>query len=501
MAKTADSAKRIKRTAREIILPNKVIKQIKSTAKNEREAAAGLQIAHAIYSRAIFQKWDLTAWFDVPYQTLRGVEYRYFKYLYTLKNVIEFNGSWQAKKGEGQCQKARFIVGGYHIADFEAVPIATKPQPITSDLEAAAIAVYRRLSLKIGSDILTPKTPFFRASLILSKFLTATFTDQYFKESGKHLKPINDTEALQIGEWCFNKDVKSWCVSKRFRTIKGNEIAETMTGVKYKEHCQYHKIEPLRYKKTYVLGVTKQKQFIDAKLNDIQRSAFFTLNAIRNGEYTPHRNDVNRRLDSAFTALPNILSKHVLLDGQPLLCQDLANSQFVILARLILNSFEGKRKFADVDTTDFVKTVQGFKMSDDVKQYCKTAANGTIYDDFAKMNELSRHEAKEAFMFIAFSKPTNQHRFKKVFAKTYPSVFAIIQKFKTDNGHEQLPILLQRIESSIFIDHVLSDCLKNGLSVLTKHDSIYFIEKEKGKVMHYVKTHLNKHLISYKLKI
>ena len=490
----------VKRTQREVILPSEVIERIKSNSETEKETAIGLQLAHAIYSRAIFQKFDLHEFFDVPFQTLRGVEYRYFNYLHLLKGVIEFNGSWQAKKGNGQCQKARFVVGGYHLTDFAAVPMAIKPTKPTNDLEAAAASVYKRLSIKIGSEVLTSKTPFSSASLILSKFLTATFTDQYFTENGKHLKTINADERLQLGEWSFDEKTKIGYITKRFYEKNGKKYAITATGENYKNNCAYVDSLPLRYKNLYVTGVTDLKKFIGAKLADIQTSAFFTLNSIRTGDYLPHRNDTNARLDSAFTALPNSLSKHIFLDLEPLICKDLANSQFTILARLIQNSLKGEIQFANIDTEQFTKVVRDFTMSDDIATYCQTAANGTLYDDFASKNALSRTDAKEVFMFVAFSKSTTPHRFKKVFAKTYPSVFSIIQKFKKDNGHAELPILLQKIESSIFVDHILSDCLKNRLKVLTKHDSIYFAKNEQNKVLSIIKKHLDKHLIKYVLK-
>ena len=163
----ANTPEATQRKEREIILPTQVIEKIKSNAKTDKEAAIGLQLAHAIYSRAVFQKFDLHEFFDVPFQTLKGVCHGYNSYLHLLKGVIEFNGSWQAKNGNGQCQKAKFIVGGYHLTDFAAVPMATKPTKPTNNLEAAAAAVYKRLSIRIGNEVLTSKTPFFRASLRL----------------------------------------------------------------------------------------------------------------------------------------------------------------------------------------------------------------------------------------------------------------------------------------------------------------------------------------------
>ena len=488
---------------KEIILPKQVVDKIKSNATNEREALIGLRLAYAMYSRALFNKFALNEWFDVPWEVLRAIHGNYSTYTYTLEGVIEFNGSWHNPKGKkGYCQKARFILGGYHITDFAAIPTAAKEQQANSTIEQQATAVYKCLSLKIGSDILTEKTPFFRASLIIAKYLTATLTADWFMTNHKHLRTINDDEELPLCRWVQDENTKQWQLKEQKKTDnKGKEYTKKMTGAKYKELCAYHQMTPIRYnKKGYVVGVTDINQFTAEKLKDIQVSAFFVLNAIRTGEYVPHRNDGNTRLDSAFTAMPNILTKLILLNGQPLLCQDLSNSQWVILGRLILNSFEGKTYFANIDTTHFADIVKGFKLTQDVKDFAEHTGMGRVYDEFAAANKLTRDDAKEAFMFWGFAKNRTPHRFKEALTGTYPTVNAIIEKFKAVHGHKQLPILLQRIEAALYIDFILADCLNNRLEVLTKHDSIYFTVKSKKKAIEIMIKHLDKHLVNYHLK-
>ena len=97
----------------------------------------------------------------------------------------------------------------------------------------------------------------------------------------------------------------------------------------------------------------------------------------------------------------------------------------------------------------------------------------------------------------------------------YPTVHGIIHNFKamppkaqiTESGkikvvegHAQLPILLQRIESSLFIDCIFADCIKQRLSALPKHDSSYFTAKSRKKAIEIMTKHLDKHLINYNLK-
>lgn len=481
---------------REIILPTEIVQKIKSNGANEKDTLIGLRLAHAVYGRAIFNNFNLNEWFDVPFQTLRGVEHRYFVYLPLLNGVIEFNGSWQNKGGGGQCQKARFVCGGYHVTDFEAVPIATTEPTAQSDIEHLATATYKCLSLKIGSDILTAKTAFSRVKLIMAKYITATFTENWFMTNGKHMREINDDEHLQLARWVYDSQSKKWWLKKQVI----NHRAEKMTGKEYKNLCAYHEVTPIRYKRFYVLEVTDRRKFVIEKLKDIHESAFFTLNSIRTGEYVPRRNDTNKRLDSAFTASGSLLTKLILCNGQQLFSQDLSNSQWVILSRLILNSFENKTTFANIETKHFADIVKGFELTQDIIDFATHTAQGIVYDKFAEKNGLSRDDAKEAFMFFGFAPNESKHRFKKALTQTYPSVDAILAKFKDVHGYEQLPILLQRIESSLYVDYILNDCLKHRLEVLTKHDSIYFTEKSRKQAFEIMKRHLDKHLIGYHFK-
>ena len=500
IGKQAPARKGTAKKHREIILPAEIVNKIKSNATTEREALIGLRLTYAIYGRAIFNKFSLNEWFDVPCETLKAVNFDYGKYLYTFKDVIEFNGSWHNpnKKGiKGYCQKARFVIGGYHVTDFESVPIVTTEPQAASDIEHLATAVYKRLSLKIGSDILTEKTPFFRAALIITKYLTATFTEDWFMSNGKHIKPINDDEWLQLAQWVYDSQSKKWWLKKQF---VNQYKPEKMTGEEYKNLCAYHELPAIHYKGLYVIGVTDLRKFVIEKLKDIHESAFFVLNSIRTGEYLPRRNGTNYRMDYAFTASGSLMSKIICCGSEPLFCQDLSNSQWVILGRLILNSFECKARFANVDTKHFADIVKGFELTKDVHEFAEHTGIGKVYDMFAEKNGLTRDDAKEAFMFFGFARNSTQHRFKTALTNTYPSVDAILTKFKDVHGYEQLPILLQRIESSLFVDCILADCLKNRLDVLTKHDSIYFTEKSRKKAIEKMKKHLDKHLISYHFK-
>ena len=63
---------------------------------------------------------------------------------------------------------------------------------------------------------------------------------------------------------------------------------------------------------------------------------------------------------------------------------------------------------------------------------------------------------------------------KKALEKEYPSAIYFINQFKKQYGSNQFSILLQLVESSLFIDGIYAECLSRGIIVFSKHDSILF---------------------------
>jgi hypothetical protein len=108
---------------------------------------------------------------------------------------------------------------------------------------------------------------------------------------------------------------------------------------------------------------------------------------------------------------------------------------------------------------------------------------------------------------------------KRLLAKHFPSLVLFANEFKRlmsgfyegdgweyhmakDKGNAALAVILQQLESAIFIDCILTRLLKSGYRVFSKHDSILCKESDVEAVTAIVREELNRELgiDSYALK-
>ena len=168
------------------------------------------------------------------------------------------------------------------------------------------------------------------------------------------------------------------------------------------------------------------------------------------------------------------------------------------------------------DVTDYKPT--------DLELFKKSTKQGTFYDDFQQIlkdegQEYTRAEIKTMMFLLLFSARGYNPPEKRLLAKHYPSLVLFANEFKRlmsgfyegdgleyhiakDEGNAALAVTLQRIESSIFIDCILTRLLKSGYRVFTKHDSILCKESDVAAVTAIVTEELNRELgiDSYTLK-
>jgi hypothetical protein len=200
-----------------------------------------------------------------------------------------------------------------------------------------------------------------------------------------------------------------------------------------------------------------------------------------------NRNETNNRLDTVLTNLPSILIPHVRFKGEPLVSIDLSNSQYVLLAALL-------RK-------------HGYE-TEDLRHFEELCGEGKLYEYLQqKLNLKSRREAKELMFVITFSSPKFTGGNKKQFFDLFPSIKDFIMNFyKQNKGKEEckenkFAVMLQRLESSIFIDAIYSRMLDEGLVAFSKHDEILVIESQAGRAQEIMREELDRHGLRYTLKI
>lgn len=190
--------------------------------------------------------------------------------------------------------------------------------------------------------------------------------------------------------------------------------------------------------------------FIERKKIAVRTSYLQSILEIEKGVHRANRNSTNNRLDTNLTNMCSALVKEICRQNN--LAQiDLSNSQFTILSHILSTKLE---------TTDF-------------KRFKELSVSGELYTHVADLLDLEDSKAGKNAMFeIMFSSWKNNSKSKTILKRNFPTVIAWIDKFKRVNGYKEFAIMLQRFESDLFIDKLLSNLHRKGLLVFTKHDSV-----------------------------
>jgi len=152
----------------------------------------------------------------------------------------------------------------------------------------------------------------------------------------------------------------------------------------------------------------------------------------------------------------------------------------------------------------------------DLELFKKSTKQGTFYDDFQQIlkdegQDYTRDEIKRMMFLLLFSARGYNPPEKRLLAKHFPSLVLFANEFKRlmsgfyegdgkeyhiakDEGNAALAVILQRIESAIFIDCILARLLSSGYRVFTKHDSILCKESDVEAVTAIVREELNREL-------
>ena len=192
---------------------------------------------------------------------------------------------------------------------------------------------------------------------------------------------------------------------------------------------------------------------------------------------------------------------------------DVTSSQptlLVVLFKLIEKMNEGKlsdnwnylklyiknRLSANVNisvSTEIIKSLKDVTLptNRDLGKYSSLCSNGDLYETIQSTynrilnTNLSRSEIKQdlfRFYFSGTRNPTVEYQnMKKVFEYLFPSIYKSINQLKNlikGKSHQFYSIILQSIESYIFIEQVSKDLSDKGLSYFTIHDAIVCKNKD-----------------------
>jgi hypothetical protein len=219
--------------------------------------------------------------------------------------------------------------------------------------------------------------------------------------------------------------------------------------------------------------------FIQKKRQAINFYYQNSITRLKNKNYMASRNETNNRLDTNLTNMSSLLVDEICLQNN-LMQLDLSSSQFNLCSNHLTHK---------LTTDDFIR----FKT---------LSSSGNLYTSIQQELGLkSVKEAKNAMFEILFSARNNKTLFKSKLKEVFPSVVAWIDEYKKAHGDNQFSIMLQQIESDLFIDKILKRVKKLKYFCLTKHDSLIIRRSDYEAILSIVKEEFEKIGLEYTLKI
>lgn len=208
----------------------------------------------------------------------------------------------------------------------------------------------------------------------------------------------------------------------------------------------------IHYKKNYYIDTVDN--FITNKSHSQRLSYCCSVFNIDNQMFYINRNETNYRLDHNLTGLKKDLFNKVTFDGERMHELDIANAQFAIAAHLN----------PDIDPS--------------FKEHAKA---GTLYDSIAEELKITPKQGKKLMFRVAFDR-VHSNPEQDAIRELYPKYMAWVDAYKKKNGYKAFSNLLQRKESEIMIDGLLTQLIEGGYNLFTIHDALRVKQSEKDEI-------------------
>jgi hypothetical protein len=278
----------------------------------------------------------------------------------------------------------------------------------------------------------------------------------------------------------YNSGIYNWYTDGKLRV--DSSLAKEYTEVIY----TYKNSDEERWDVERLPNGTKNRK------NPYFQYANMTINIekIVEGEFNAHFDQKVYRFHSVLTNCKKELRHALEYDGEQLVAVDLCNSQPYLSSVLFKEDFwDGKGKFSisnlpitsssifpspssllsNSNLLSFIMILKihsgtgSGKGSKDLEEYIEAVSKGSFYEDFQKSvkdklkKELKRDEIKKTMFTVLFTgnQYSGQRKAdkKRLFKKTFPSVYEIFSQIKKSKK-QNLAILLQQIESYIFTQRI-----------------------------------------------
>jgi hypothetical protein len=220
-----------------------------------------------------------------------------------------------------------------------------------------------------------------------------------------------------------------------------------------------------------------------------------------------NRSSSNGRINSNLTTLNGNFKQFILgydismdiVSSQPTLLNVLFDIVKDIkgqasLSSSTLLSYEYKILSNSLKKPEVVRVLEKLKSvklpsENEQKQWRNLCENGDLYEYFQReffnltSNKLTRTEVKTIMMTVLYSTNYQSNEYKKIFSSIFPTIYKFITDIKSvkdiKRSHRILPLLLQGIESFIWVENILPKLDKMNIKYHFIHDSVIIKEKDK----------------------
>jgi len=163
--------------------------------------------------------------------------------------------------------------------------------------------------------------------------------------------------------------------------------------------------------------------------------------------------------------------------------------------------FEGLKKYINLilkkqgikDVKLFINDLLAIQLpiQKEIDTWRKLSANGNLYEYFQNEinskieNKKTRSEVKTIILTTLYSSSNSSNEYKKLFSSIFPSINNFLNKIKSidssKRGYRYLAIILQAIESFIWIEGILESLDKQNIKYHFIHDSVIIKDKDLDK--------------------
>lgn len=286
----------------------------------------------------------------------------------------------------------------------------------------------------------------------------------------------------------YQRDVKCLGYRVEQQTFKSHEVTNKFLLKKLKKPQQTTAL---------VQNIRKNLLRLDVPnvIGDTASISQLQLQRIKDKEVFASR-DQYGRVHTNLTVLKSEYRSQLVVDNHKLANVDVRNSQPLMLSVMLRMAAAQRHKSSLFSSIYSILYSNSGREIEDVRQYEELCCQGKLYDFL--MSEIGYESDRKQFKLdlfsnIFFCRNNPNSYYHQVFKKYFPTILRLISELKRKD-HTVLAKLLQKAESTLVIDGVLSEFMENSPKIFVGsiHDSLLTEASATGRAIELFQKHFQK---------